>query len=625
LTEDPDVEVSFTEEHPVRFNPYPDYNSNEWKASNRAPYVPCKGATGELIEDLLVFKGRPHDFPDPKMGTYDKLGLDANLCWERETRLGPYGFVPQMKKMAGETMPVEWDNVNWGDLQRRCVHQNSKRYDLNKSRKNPYLHAYPETSHFAEAILEAQPPTSNPVTRKSPSDKSAGDLKLSKEQKPAKIEGRVSTGGFDSSDDERASDDFTPEKRTAILLRSYTGKVYTENDKHFIRAMISELSLKSGGEYEVFLLVHVKDHNLRIFDDPETYQYVLKENIPPEFHGLTVLWNDEVVWNIYTEMKEDNERSVHTAQWLSVQKFSHDHPQFDFIWNWEMDFRYTGHHYDLLDRLSSFAREQPRKGLWERNERWYVPEYHGDYDSDFRQDIEERYGNDTVWGPPDLPFISPVGPKPPVDSPDDDNYIWGVGEDADVITLGPIFNPVNSNWIIGTHIWGYSDGVHPKTDLPRRTTIVTHSRVSKRLLDIMHVENMRGNHVASEMTPQTVALHHGFKAVFAPHPVFMDRDWSGSFVNKWFNPGLNGESGGYGSPMGWGRERRYQGTTWYYRAEPPNRLFNNWMGWIDTNIGGKRWEKEHGRPCLPSIMLHPIKDSEPTDARHETGFELAYG
>src|SRR5690606_33791441 len=141
----------------------------------------------------------------------------------------------------------------------------------------------------------------------------------------------------------------------------------------------------------------------------------------------------------------------------------------DFIWNWEMDFRYTGHHYDLLDRLSSFSREQPRKGLWERNERWYVPEYHGDYDTDFRQDIEQRYGNDIVWGPPDLPFISPVGPKPPVDSPDEDNYIWGVGEDADVITLGPIFNPVNSNWIIGTHIWGYS-GIHPKTDLPRRTT-----------------------------------------------------------------------------------------------------------------------------------------------------------
>ena len=612
LREDPDVEVSFTEEQPVRFNPYPDYNSDSWKQSERAPYVPCKGATGELIEDLLVFKGRPHDFPDPKMGTYDKLGMDANICWERETRLGPYGFTKQMKKVQGESEPVDWDNVNWGDLQRRCVHKNAKRYDLNKSRKNPYLNAYPETAKSDDSSSSSSKSEKKDVERKD-------DISV------PKIKGRAPTGFEETQNEVRATDGFQPETRTAVLLRSYTGKNYTENDKQVIRAMIAELSLKSGGEYEVFLLVHVKDRDLRIFDDPETYQAVLHDNIPPEFHGMTVLWNDEVVWNIYTELKDEEERSVHTAQWLSVQKFSHDHPQFDFIWNWEMDFRFTGHHYDLLDNLSEFSRNQPRKGLWERSERWYIPDYHGDYDSTFRRDIEERYGNDTVWGPLDLSFINPVGPKPPTSSPDDDDYNWGVGEDADFITLGPIFNPINSNWIIGKHVWGYYDADHHSWDVPRRTTIVTHSRVSKRLLDIMHVENMRGNHVASEMTPQTVALHHGFKAVFAPHPIFMDRDWDGNFLNKWFNPGEKGESGGRGSPMGWGRERRYQGSTWYYRAEPPNRLFNNWMGWIDTDIGGKRWEQKHGRPCLPSVMLHPIKDSEPTEKGHETGFDLAYG
>lgn len=415
------------------------------------------------------------------------------------------------------------------------------------------------------------------------------------------------------------------ETRTAILLRSYTGKEYTENDKQVMRALVSELTLKSGGEYQVYLLVHVKDRALRIFDDAETYQYVLQENIPPEFHGMTVLWNDKVVWDIYTELKDDNERSVHTAQWLSVQKFSHDHPQFDFIWNWEMDFRYTGHHYDLLDNLSKFARKQPRRGLWERNERWYVPDHHGDYDTTFRKEIEERYGNETVWGPVKLPFINPVGPQAPAATAEEDDYIWGVDEDADVITVGPIFNPIGSNWVIAKHVWGFTDENHHSWDLPRRTTIVTQSRVSKRLLDIMHVENKRGNHVASEMTPQTIALLHGFKAVFAPHPVFTDRDWNGRFLDKWFNPGVNGEAGGRGSPMGWGRERRYQGNTWYYRAEPPNRLYNNWMGWTDTGIGGKRWEQSHGRPCLPSVMLHQIKNTKPTKKGHKTGFDLVYG
>lgn len=636
LREDPEAAVEFTTEKPVRFNPYPDYNSDEWKDADHAPYVPCKGATGEFIEDLLVFKGRPHEFPDPKFGSYGALGMDANICWERDTRLGPYGLKEQRKKVGGEFETIKWDNVNWGDLQRRCVHKNAKRFDLNRSRKNEYLSAYPETAEpelsgeHQTDFVSSNGPGAKPEKDSDTSSEGLKKSDLKEAQWPADppVKPR-SSFEFEHNENRSAIDSTTSgyvaEKRTAILLRSYTGMKYTDNDKQVIRAMISELSLKSGGEYEVFLLVHVKDRALKIFDEPETYQYVLQENVPPEFHGMTVLWNDEVVWNIYTELKDDNERSVHTAQWLSVQKFSHDHPQFDYIWNWEMDFRFTGHHFDLLDNIGKFAKKQPRKGLWERNERWYIPEYHGDYDTAFRQDIEDRHGNDTVWGPPDLPFIHPVGPKPPVEGPWLDDYEWGVGEDADVITVGPMFNPINSNWIIAKHVWGFYDDNHHSWTLPRRTTIVTHSRVSKRLLDAMHVENKRGNHVASEMTPQTIALLHGFKAVFAPHPVFMDRDWNGDFLNKWFDPGEKGQSGGYGSPMGWGRERRYQGTTWYYRAQPPNRLYNNFMGWGDTGIGGKAWEEKNGRPCLPSIMLHEVKNTQPTKKNHKTEFGLAYG
>ena len=736
LRDDPDVDVSFSVEKPVRFNPYPDYNSDAWKSAGHAPYVPCKGATGAIIEDPLVFKGRPHDWPAPKFGSYALMDMDENLCWERETRLGAYGLTEQIKKAAGETKVVDWENVNWGDLQRRCVHKNAKRYDMNKSRKNTYIDVYPEVAAAAKyaemkgkmadkettgkeryqgkayskddqskeskhrrplglgskddsedqeksltatgssktAIVgdatEAETGTATAEstetgtasqdgsatataddTKETKTETASQDSSTTATATDAEATGSESKHGDASNADDKiqkrsldvapakgepvdefqtfqnrsSATGYTPEVRTAILLRSYTGKKYTENDKQNIRALVSELSLKSGGQYEVFLLVQVKDKQLRIFDDPETYQYVLSENIPPEFQGMTILWNDEMVWNIYTEMKDENERSVHTAQWLSVQKFSHDHPQFDYIWNWEMDFRFTGHYYDLLEKLTTFSTKQPRKGLWERNERWYIPEYHGDYDTDFRRHIEDKYGNDTIWGAPDLPFIKPVGPKPPVETPGEDNYEWGVGEEADVITVGPIFNPVHSNWVIANHIWGYHDDTHKAKDLPRRTTIVTQSRISRRLLDIMHIENMRGNHVASEMTPQTVALLHGFKTVYAPHPIFMDRNWDGKFLNKWFNPGQKGETGGRGSPMGWGRERRFQGSSWYYRAEPPNRMFNNWMGWSDTGIGGKKWEEKHGRPCLPSVMLHPVKDSEPTKDDHATSFELAYG
>ncbi|KAJ6784285.1 hypothetical protein PWT90_06415 [Aphanocladium album] len=607
-----DNKVSYSIDEPVHYNPYPAYNSEEWQADGHAPYVACKGANGKLIDDIRVFKGLPKNFPTHLMGSYQALNLDPNICWERETRLGTYGLLEQKKQVGGLLQPLQWDKIDWAKLQRICVRNNAKRYQSDVSGDNPYLAVYPETQRFV--------PAKSSSGKKETESESEG--KDSSTNVARDVQFRDTTSSDTSTSD--APSQYKTENRTALLLRSYTGKKYTENDKQTIRALITELSLKSGGEYEVFLLVQVKDDSKDIFGSRKEYLQVLFEHVPAEFHGITVLWNDKAVKEIYTEMKDDRERDVHTAQWLSVQKFSHDHPQFEYIWNWEMDFRYTGHHYDLLENIHKFAQKQPRKGLWERNERWYIPEYHGDYDTVFRKSIEEQYGANIVWGPPDLPFIKPQGPTPP-SKPSEDNYEWGVGEDADVITVGPMFNPVNSLWVISEQIWGYSDENHRKEDIPRRTTIVTQSRISKRLLNLMHTENMRGNHVASEMTPQTVALHHGLKAVFAPQPVFMDRKWTGSFVNKWFNAGPDGAAGGYGSAMGWGRERRYQGTTWYYRAEPPNRLYNNWMGWEDTGMGGANWEQHNGRPCLPSIMLHPVKDSEPTKRGHATGFELAYG
>jgi hypothetical protein len=98
------------------------------------------------------------------------------------------------------------------------------------------------------------------------------------------------------------------------------------------------------------------------------------------------------------------------------------------------------------------------------------------------------------------------------------------------------------------------------------------------------------------MTPQTVALLHGLKAVYAPIPMFFDRAWGGAMLAKYFNPGPRGESGNTPqSAFSWGNEMRFNGTTWYYRATPPTRLYNNWLGWEDSGIGG------------PEVrVLHPV-------------------
>ncbi|KAI0012652.1 hypothetical protein F4779DRAFT_17036 [Xylariaceae sp. FL0662B] len=594
----------YSSHQPYVYNPYPRYNEKTW-LTDRAQYVPCNGPDGTPVKDILVFQGQPKEFPKPLFGNYDTFGMDGNLCYERETRLGPYGYQTD----NDTTSPlINWDKVRWGQLQEKCVQKNKARFNM-QGHSNPYLSTVysrgDSTAANAEVDAGADATPSKPISLR------RGDT------------GRRQKGQFGQSASSNSKQIYRSEGRTALLLRTYTGKEYSENDKQVIRAMITELSLRTGGQYQVFLFVHVKDTSFKIWDDEGAYEYVLGKNVPAEFRDIAVLWNDDATQAMYPRL-DPGRVNVHVSQWLSVQKFSQEYPEFDFVWNWEIDARVTGHHYDFLEKLAAFGKRQPRRGLWERNERFYIPSYHGDYDTKWRKEVERIAGKDTVWGPPELPFITPVGPKPPVANPEDDNYKWGVGEEADLITVAPIFNPVNSAWVSVNELWGFEDENHATLDLPRRATIITHSRVSKRLLDIMHVENLRGNHISSEMATQTTALLHGLKAVYAPHPVFFDRPWKGEDLARWFNGGPKGESGSFNSAMGWGREARYGGSTWYYRANPPQRLYLNFMGWEDTGVGGAEWEEEHGRTCLPPLLMHPIKDILPTTPGYKSESHLPY-
>lgn len=604
----------FTADQPHIYDPYPQYNGKEWKAKKKAEFTACNGPDGVSVEDILVFKGTPHDFPKPGFGSYEVLDMDDNLCFERQTRLSPYGYSPNGDHPKAQS---DWNMVKWGQLQEVCVERNKARFDGGTLTINPYLDGlYSRDNKTAE--VQSKAPYSSQETSSNNELKRAGTSnRLGTSKKPA-IDRRTHLENRTGSSSEIAK-----ESRTALLIRTYTGKVYSDNDMQIIRSLVTELTLRTGGQYQVFLYVHVKDNDLDIWRNEDIYNWVLHSAVPPEFVDMTILWDDEATMSTYTRLGA-KQASVHVAQWLSVQKFAQEFTEFDYVWNWELDSRVTGHHYEFLEKIVAFAKKQPRRGLWERNERYYIPSYHGDYDTDFRKEVERHAVNGSVWGPPELPFINPIGPKPPVADPKDDNFKWGVGEEADLITLAPIFNPINSSWVGAPDVWGYNDSTHDSQDLPRRTTIITQSRVSRRLLNIMHVENLRGNHISSEMTTQTVALLHGLKAVYAPMPVFFDRPWSGKQLAKWFNGGLNGESGGIGSAMGWGREGRYSGSTWYFRADPPQRMYTNWMGWEDTGIGGPDWEGLYGRPCLPPMILHPIKDVVETEAGHTSESKLPY-
>lgn len=68
-----------------------------------------------------------------------------------------------------------------------------------------------------------------------------------------------------------------------------------------------------------------------------------------------------------------------------VQLFSRLHPQYESVWQFEMDARYTGHFYRLVTQATDFARRQPRKHLWERNSYFYIPASHGTWGSSPRK------------------------------------------------------------------------------------------------------------------------------------------------------------------------------------------------------------------------------------------------
>jgi hypothetical protein len=517
-------------------NPYPDYNSDKWKETNAGTYRPCIGHDGHPAKDLMAYQGHAKAFEEPPMGSYTALGIESNLCYERETRLWPFGHLED----SADNDTSLWDNVNWGQLQDQCVQQNSDRF---------------------APVKEAERAKDSATTGRSDDETKPGKRTWHK--------GRADRRKLKA--------------RSAVLIRTWTGNNYTDNDKQSIRSLVTELSLRSGGEYQVYLLLHVKDNTLPIWDNATLCDEVIHKNVPQEFWNMTIPWQESKMAEWYPLIPEEAQ-NVHRAQYLPVQKFAIEHPQFEYFWNWEVDARYVGQTYELLEKLSSFSAVQPRKYLWERSNRFYIPAYHGDYNTKFRSSVENEYSDsETIWGPVPFPGIDPIGPPPFVQHPEEDDYDWGVGEEADYISLTPIFNPVGTNWIIRPEVWGYQG--EEKT--PRRTAIGTQSRCSRTMLHAMHIENLKGNHVASEMVAETVAMYHGLKALYAPLPVFFDRPWESKSLDRYFNPGPKGESGSVmDSPFSYGSEDRFQGCTWYYRATPPQRLYNHFLGWEDTEIGG---------------------------------------
>jgi hypothetical protein len=101
------------------------------------------------------------------------------------------------------------------------------------------------------------------------------------------------------TDQNNTSSIFKP--RTAVVLRTWTDMEYTENDLHYIRSIIMELSLLSGAEYEVILLVDAKDTELPHPADRAGLDN-LKSSLPRELQDLAIFFNSQILEDWYPKI-----------------------------------------------------------------------------------------------------------------------------------------------------------------------------------------------------------------------------------------------------------------------------------------------------------------------------------
>ena len=264
--------------------------------------------------------------------------------------------------------------------------------------------------------------------------------------------------------------------------------------------------------------------------------------------------------------------------WQVIQIFGQTHPDFDYFWQLEVDSRHMGHIYHFFDRAQAFAKEQPRKYLWERNAYYYVPGAYGDWSQFMKMVDASMVGRPSVWGPrPASHVTNPIGPKPPIADNTWDNYDWGVGEEADLITFMPIFDPEETQWTFPNNLWKLP------LDTPRRASPVVMGRISKRLLNLIHeAQSTYGLGLTSEMTAPTFALWHGLKAVHVPHPIYFDGKWTPKEIAGILNPGQPGKiNGGPDSSWNWNHKLDHIvfRMSYMFTGQPAEDFTRRWLGY----------------------------------------------
>jgi hypothetical protein len=192
----------------------------------------------------------------PFIGSQTELGIDRSWM-TADGRYGPYGY--------GQNSPtynrsvVDWNSVDWGNLQQKCLERNAHRFPNTTSIRTTSLAQDVRFELFEQRKIPATPSWHK----------------------------------------------FEPTRRTAIVLRAYQGFEYTEENMWNIRSIITEAALQSGGEYEVILLVNIFDRQLNITGSRENYEKALEgAGIPNELRSIALLWDDQLLESWYSAVDE---------------------------------------------------------------------------------------------------------------------------------------------------------------------------------------------------------------------------------------------------------------------------------------------------------------------------------
>ncbi|KAK1833387.1 hypothetical protein QBC39DRAFT_254628 [Podospora conica] len=531
------------------------------------PPIPCYGARGKLLSDS--YDDRMEEtrldipYPIPFTGSYEAVGLD--MTWTTaEERYAAYGYGE--KRESYNRTKVQWDTVDWGALQNECFERNEQRF--------------PSAAKKFDDPLDV--------------------LRL----------------GFRNRTripEVRHWHEFNQTRRTALVVRSWRGYNFQPEDMYYLRSLITETSLHSGGEYQVILLVDMRESPENIFASKDAYEKGLHAaGIPAEFRSIAVLWDEHLLKSWYRDIDE------HRTMWQvyqPMQLLALHYPEFDHFWQLELDMRFTGHAGRYLSALAASARSEPRKQALERSTFMHmqsrVPSalaFHAAVNTTCA-------GSSFAWGPVRVPELAPIGPAPPVADPVRENFEWGVGEDADVIVTSFCNNAsAADSWVFRDWIGGLRAGIQtPRFFCPPAVT-----RTSRALMLVAHQAQVeRAVRVPSEATPPSFAVWHGLKLSFPQGPVFFRREEDDEYVEGWWKGGpAAGRKGGLGPvslehPSG-------DGLSFWWGGDWPRKIYDAWQGYEDLGKDDRgaeeKWpwvlRREGGTVYAPNMMVHPMKRRE---------------